>query len=428
MPERIVRRVPKLRDLKEIIQLKPGELNATKRRLSNANTIWDLRKIAQQRTPKGPFDYTDGAADSEIGLRRAREAFEDLEFQPGILRDISQVDMSTTVLGRKSALPFGLAPTGFTRMMHTLGERAVVAAAASAGIPYGLSSVGTTSIEKVAETAPNAQKWFQLYLWKNRDQSLALIENAQTAGYEALIVTVDVPTAGNRLRCLRNGMTVPPQLTLKTFADASYRVQWWFDLLTTEPFKFAFDSSGEGEIKDLVDKLYDPTVTFEDLAWLREVWDGPLIIKGIQTVADARKAMDYGADGVVVSNHGGRQLDRAPIPLHVLPDIVEAVGQRGTVMLDTGIMHGGDIIAAVALGADLALVGRAYLYGLMAGGQAGVTRAIDILAGEAERTMKLLGVSSINELNPDHVRLMSRRQLLNPQTVSGYPNRELSSV
>lgn len=403
------RRLPRPKDLAPLLKMKPRHKDATARRLASAHTIQDLRRIARRRTPAGPFDYTDGAADGEVGVRRAREAFEDLEFRPGILRDVEHADTSTTVLGAHSALPFGLAPTGFTRMMHTAGERAVVAAAQRAGIPYALSTMGTTSIEDVARSGPSARKWFQLYLWKDRELSRELVANAKAAGYEALVVTVDVPVNGNRLRDLRNGMTIPPQLTLKTFLDASYRWEWWLNFLTTEPYSFAFDKRGEGALTDLVSKLYDPTATFEDLAWIRETWDGPMLVKGIQTVQDAELVMSHGADGVIVSNHGGRQLDRAPVPLHLLPGIVDAVGDRGTVMLDTGIMNGGDIVAALALGADFALVGRAYLYGLMAGGEAGVARAVEILAAETERTMKLLGVTSVGELGPEHVRLMSRR-------------------
>ena len=405
----LVRRFPRPKDIAPLLKLKPRQKSATARRLANAHTIWDLRRIARRRTPAGPFDYTDGAADGEVGVRRAREAFEDLEFRPGVLRNVAHADPSTTVLGERSALPFGLAPTGFTRMMHSAGERAVAAAAEQAQIPYALSTVGTTSIEDVAKCAPSARKWFQLYLWKDRGLSRELVANAKAAGYEALIVTVDVPVNGNRLRDLRNGMTIPPQLTLKTFVDASYRWEWWLNFLTTEPYAFAFDKDGQGALTDLVSKLYDPTVTFEDLEWIRETWDGPILVKGIQTVEDAELVVSHGADGVIVSNHGGRQLDRAPVPLHLLPRIVDSVGDRGTVMLDTGIMNGGDIVAAIALGADFALVGRAYLYGLMAGGEEGVARAVEILSAEVERTMKLLGVTTIGELGPGHVRLMTRR-------------------
>jgi L-lactate dehydrogenase (cytochrome) len=403
------RRLPRPKDLAPLLSLRRRQGDAVQRRLARAHTVWDLRRIAKRRTPAGPFDYTDGAADGEVGLRRAREAFEDLEFRPGILRDVSKVDLSTTVLGKRSALPFGLAPTGFTRMMHSAGERAVVTVAERAQIPYALSTMGTTPIGQVAAAAPSARKWFQLYLWKDRDLSLELVADAKAAGYEALLVTVDVPVNGNRLRDLRHGLTIPPQLTLRTFLDASYRWEWWFNFLTTEPYSFAFDRHGTAPLGELMRNLYDQSLTFDDLAWLREAWDGPLLIKGIQTVRDAQLAMDHGADGVIVYNHGGRQLDRAPVPLHLLPDVVDAIGDRGTVMLDTGIMNGGDIVAAIALGADLALIGRAYLYGLMAGGEAGVARCVEILSTEVERTLKLLGVTSIAELEPGHVRLMSRR-------------------
>jgi|SRR5919205_183001 L-lactate dehydrogenase (cytochrome) len=402
------RQVPKVKDFAPLLKFKMPQANVTARRLSNAHTIADLRRIAKRRTPAGPFDYTDGAADHEISIERSRQAFLDVEFQPGILRDVTDVDMTTTVLGKESALPFGMAPTGFTRMMHSAGERAVASAAARAGIPYSLSTVGTTSIEEVAATAPNGRRWFQLYLWKDRDLSLELIENAAKSGYDTLIITVDVPTTGNRVRDLRNGMSIPPQLTLKTLVDASYRPEWWINFLTTEPYSFAFDRTGSGSLGDLVSTLYDSSVTFEDLRWMREVWKGHLIVKGIQTVDDAERAFEYGADGIVVSNHGGRQLDRAPVPFHLLPRIVDRVGDRGTVMLDTGITSGADIVAAIALGADFTLIGRAYLYGLMAGGEAGVTRCIDILSSEIERTMTLLGVTSVNELNRDHVRALTR--------------------
>ncbi|WP_454812776.1 alpha-hydroxy acid oxidase [Paenarthrobacter nitroguajacolicus] len=402
------RQVPKIKDFAPLLKFKIPEVNATARRLADAHTIADLRRIAKRRTPTGPFDYTDGAADQEISIGRSRQAFLDVEFQPGILNDVSKVNLTTPVLGKESALPFGMAPTGFTRMMHSAGERAVASAAAKAGIPYALSTVGTTSIEDVAAAAPSGRRWFQLYLWKNRERSLELIENAEKSGYDTLFITVDSPTSGNRVRDMRNGMSIPPQLTVKTLLDASYRPAWWINFLTTEPYTFTFDVKRTGSIQDLATALSDSSVTFEDLRWLRTAWKGHLIVKGIQTVADAEQAFEYGADGIVVSNHGGRQLDRSPVPFHLLPRIVDRVGERGTVMLDTGITHGADIVAAIALGANFTLVGRAYLYGLMAGGEAGVHRCIEILSTEIERTMKLLGVTSVAELNPDHVRVLTR--------------------
>lgn len=328
-----------------------------------------------------------------------------MELQPSILRDVSDIDLGTSILGGRSELPFAFAPTGFTRMMNHEGESAVVKVAEELGIPYALSTMGTTSIEDVAEAAPAARKWFQLYVWKDRDAGEDLVKRSAAAGYEALMLTVDVPVAGARLRDVRNGFTIPPQLTAKTVLDASLHPAWWANLLTTRPLTFASLSTWDGTVAELLDKLFDPTMTIDDLSWLRSIWDGPLIVKGIQTVDDARRVVDAGADAIVLSNHGGRQLDRAPTPLRILPDVRKAVGSDAEVYLDTGIMSGADIVAAIALGADACLVGRAYLYGLMAGGQRGVARAAEILTKEVRRTMALLGVSQVADLNPSHVRL-----------------------
>ncbi|QCB96491.1 alpha-hydroxy-acid oxidizing protein [Arthrobacter sp. PAMC25564] len=409
-PAALRRRVPKYSDLAPLMQFKKPEFNRGAR-LKRASTIWELRDLARRRTPRAPFDYTDGAAEAEITLRRARQAFLDIEFRPGILRDVSSIDLSTDILGKTSSLPVGIAPTGFTRMMQSEGEYAGSQAAAAAGIPYTLSTMGTASIEDVAASAPDGRNWFQLYLWTDRDRSLELIERAAKAGNDTLMVTVDTAVAGARLRDVRNGMTIPPALTLKTVLDASYRPAWWFNFLTHEPLTFASLSRYSGTVAELINSMFDPTLTFEDLDWLRQTWKGKLVVKGIQTVADARRAVDHGADGIVVSNHGGRQLDRAPIPFHLLPEVsaaLKADNSDAAVILDTGIMSGADIIAALASGADFTLIGRAYLYGLMAGGRAGVDRALEILATDMRRTMALLGVSRISELSPDHVRILSR--------------------
>jgi len=351
------------------------------------------------------FDYVDGAASDEISLRRARQLYADLEFNPSVLRDVSDVDPTTSVLGSPSAQPFAFAPTGFTRLMNHEGECAVVRAAQRHGIPYALSTMGTTSIEEVAAAAPKARKWFQLYIWRDRAAGADLVARAQQVGYEALILTVDVPVAGPRLRDARNGFSIPPKLKAKTVLNALVHPEWWFNLLTTEPLRFASLGSWSATIAELIDLLFDPTMTIDDLEWLRSSWDGPLVVKGIQNVEDARRVVAAGADGVVVSIHGGRQLDRAPIPLRVLPDVVEAVGSQAEVWVDTGIMTGADVVAAIALGARIALVGRAYLYGLMAGGERGVDRTAEILSAEVRRTMQLLGARSIDELGPQHVRL-----------------------
>ncbi|TCC28561.1 alpha-hydroxy acid oxidase [Kribbella sindirgiensis] len=399
------RQLPKWSELKPLLRPKPVTVNPTERRLDKALTIADLRAIAKRRTPRSVFDYTDGAAEAEISLRRARRLFAEMELQPSILRDVSDIDLGTSILGGRSELPFAFAPTGFTRMMNHEGESAVVKVAEQVGIPYALSTMGTTSIEDVAAAAPNARKWFQLYVWKDRTAGEDLVKRSAAAGYEALMLTVDVPVAGARLRDVRNGFTIPPSLTAKTVLDASLHPAWWANLLTTRPLTFASLSTWDGTVAELLDKLFDPTMTIDDLNWLRSIWDGPLIVKGIQTVGDARRVVDAGADAVVLSNHGGRQLDRAPTPLRILPEVRKAVGSDAEIYLDTGIMSGADIVAAIALGADACLVGRAYLYGLMAGGQRGVARAADILTKEVRRTMALLGVSSVAELNPSHVRL-----------------------
>ena len=404
----VKRRFPNIKELAPLMRFRPPEFNATKRRLDRAFTIADLRDIAQRRTPKAPFDYTEGAAESEISLKRARQAFEDIEFHPAILQDVSEVTLSRDVLGGPSALPVGIAPTGFTRMMHTEGEIAGVSVAQKWGIPFALSTMGTRSIEEVADAAPSARKWFQLYMWKDRDRSMNLVERAAAAGFDTLMVTVDVPVAGERIRDKRNGFSIPPALTAATVVNALPRPWWWWDFLTTDPLQFASLSSWKGTVAELLDFMFDPTVTFEDLAWIQKQWPGKLVVKGVQTVADAKKLASMGVDGIVLSNHGGRQLDRAPIPFHLLPAVVKEVGKDTEVHLDTGIMSGADIIAAVALGARFTLVGRAYLYGLMAGGHAGVNRTFEILSGQMARTMKLLGVTHLDELEPGHVTQLER--------------------
>ena len=399
------RQVPKWSELKPLLRPKRVDLNMARRRLDGALTIADLRTVARRRTPRAVFDYTDGAAEQEISLHRARGLFQSLEFRPSVLRDVSSVDTTTAVLGRPSAFPFAFAPTGFTRMMNHQGERAVVRVADRYGIPYALSTLGTTSIEDVAVAAPNARKWFQLYVWRDRGACEELMMRAKAAGFEALMLTVDVPVAGMRLRDVRNGFSIPPALTVKTLMDTVTHPVWWANLLTTAPLTFASLTGWDGTVAELLDALFDPSMTIDDLEWLRAFWDGPLIIKGIQTVDDARRVADAGIDAIVLSNHGGRQLDRAPVPLRLLPEVVEAVGDRTEVWLDTGIMNGADIVAAVALGATAVLVGRAYLYGLMAGGQRGVERAAEILTREVRRTMQLLGARTVGELGPQHVKL-----------------------
>lgn len=405
---KVKRRIPSPKDLAQLLRFRKFIFSSQKRRLSKALTIYDLRDIAKRRTPQAPFDYTDGGADSESSLDRARAAYEKLEFQPNILRNVKNVDLSVKMLGKVMNMPLGIAPTGFTRMMQTEGEYAGACAAADAGIPYTLSTMGTRSIEDVAAAAPLGRNWFQLYMWKDRDRSMALVDRAKKSGFDTLVLTVDVPVAGARLRDVRNGMTIPPSLTAKTIINAIPRPAWWINFLTTDPLKFASLDSWNGTVAELLDSMFDPTVTYEDLKWIRQQWTGNLVVKGIQNVGDAVASIEAGADAIILSNHGGRQLDRAPVPLHLLPEVIKEVGNKAEVHVDTGIMHGQDVVAALASGAKFTWIGRAYLYGLMAGGKSGVDKTLEIFRTQITRTMKLLGVSSVVELNPDHVRFIAR--------------------
>lgn len=410
----VKRQVPKPAELLDLMQFRKPEFNGRKRRLDRALTIQDLRTIAKRRTPKAAFDYTDGSAEGELSLARAREAFEDVEFHPSILRDVSAVDTSTTIFGGPSAMPFGIAPTGFTRLMQTEGEIAGAGAAAAAGIPFTLSTLGTTSIEEVKAANPLGRNWFQLYVMKQREISYGLVERAAAAGFDTLMFTVDTPVAGARLRDKRNGFSIPPQLTAGTIANAIPRPWWWWDFLTTPKLEFASLSQTGGTVGELLDSAMDPSISFTDLDIIRGMWPGKLVIKGVQNVEDAKKLTALGVDGIILSNHGGRQLDRAPIPFHLLPEVVREVGKDTEIVIDTGIMNGADIVAAIAMGARFTLVGRAYLYGLMAGGRAGVDRAIAILSEQVERTMKLLEVPTIADLGPQHVTQLKRLAPLRP--------------
>jgi len=413
----VKRQFPRPKDLASLMRFKAPTLNAKKRRLDSALTIADLRAIAERRTPRAAFDYTDGSAEQEISLARARQAFEDIEFSPSILRGMSSVDTSSTILGGPSALPFAIAPTGFTRLMQTEGEIAGAAAAGAAGIPFTLSTLGTSSIEAVKAANPDGRNWFQLYVMRDREISYELTRRAAAAGFDTLHFTVDTPVAGARLRDKRNGFSIPPQLTPATILDALPRPWWWWDFLTTPTLEFASLSSTGGTVGELLDAAMDPTISFKDLEVIRGMWPGKLVIKGVQNVRDAATLADLGVDGILLSNHGGRQLDRAPIPFHLLPDVVRELGGRaGTkaaknrveIGVDTGIMSGADIVACIALGADFTMIGRAYLYGLMAGGRAGVDRTIAILSEQIVRTMKLLGVASLDELERRHVTQLER--------------------
>ncbi len=410
MTNNLERQFPNLRELTALLKFELPTIKRRQRRLQQALTIWDLREIAKKRTPQGPFDYTDGAAESEVSLERSRQAFLDIEFQPNILQDVSNVSLSRTSLGNVFDMPVGIAPTGFTRMMQSEGERAGARAAEKFRIPFTLSTLGTTAIEEVVKAAPSGTNWFQLYMWKDREASMALVERAAKAGVKNLMLTVDVPAAGARLRDTYNGMTVPPKLTAKTIMNAIPRPEWVWNFLTTPPLQFAAMNKWDGTVGELLDFMFDPTMTFDDLKWVREQWKGTLTVKGVQTLEDAKRCAEYGIDAVLLSNHGGRQLDRAEVPFHMLGQIRKELKSEIEIHLDTGIMHGGDVLAAIAHGAHFTYVGRAYLYGLMAGGQEGVERTLEILKGQMSRSMKLIGVSSLEELEPKHVKILQTHQ------------------
>ena len=404
----IKRRFPNPKELAQLMKFKKFIWNSRERRLAGAHTIYDLRTIAKRRTPQAPFDYTDGSADQEISITRARQAFEDIEFQPSVLKNVSELDLGWDVLGKRVEMPIGIAPTGFTRMMHTEGEFAGATAAEKAGIPFSLSTMGTRSIEEIAGAAPSGTNWFQLYMWKDRERSMALIDRAKASGFEGLMLTVDVPVAGDRLRDKYNGMKIPPALTAKTVLNALPRPEWWINFLTTDALKFASLDSWDGTVAELLDSMFDPTVDFDDLKWIKEQWGGKVIVKGIQSTKDAKKVAGLGVDAIVLSNHGGRQLDRAPVPFHLLPAVRKELKNDCEIFVDTGIMHGADVVASIAHGAKFTLIGRAYLYGLMAGGREGVDRALEILKGQMSRTMRLVGVKSLDELEPGHAIMLQR--------------------
>lgn len=398
------RHVPRWGDFAPLMRPRPLDLDGTHRRLSQAYDLADLRRIAMRRTPRSIFDYVDGSAEREISIRRARRTLGGIEFHPSVLHDVKDVDVTTELFGHEVGLPYVFSPTGFTRMMHHEGELAVARSAARFGVPYTLSTMGTESPEAVAEAAPGGHNWFGFYVWKDRAASEEILERVARAGYEVLVITVDVPVAGARLRDNRNGFSIPPSLSLKTFVDGAMHPNWWINFLTTEPLKFAAFSSWDSTIEELANHMFDPTVEIEDLRALRESWKGPLIVKGIQTLDDALRVADAGADGIVLSNHGGRQLDRAVVPITLLPRVVEKLPDM-SVFVDTGFSSGSDIVAALALGAKSVFLGRAYLYALMAGGERGVDRLNEILTAEIGRTLRLLGVNAVRDLSPEMVSL-----------------------
>lgn len=395
---------------RSVVRFKPIQFDRVQRRLDRAANVEDLRRVAKRRLPRGIFDYIDGAADDERSLGRNSSAFSDIEFRPNVLRDMSSVDTSATLFGSRIELPLVLAPTGFTRIAHSQGELAVARAAARAGIPYSLSTMGTRSIEDVAEVC-GGPKWFQVYTWRDRGLVSDLVERAAAAGYEALWLTVDTAVLGRRERDVRRGFTLPPKIGLGTILDGMLHPGWTVDFLRNDPITFANvvgrgvdDGSSAVSLAEQVSSQFDQALSWADVEWLQSVWDGPIVLKGIQTVEDARRAVDSGVAGIALSNHGGRQLDDAPAPIELVEPVAAAVSGQVTIVCDGGIRRGSDIVKALALGADACSVGRAYLYGLGAGGERGVESVLEFFRSGIERTMALTGRKNIGEIDRDLVR------------------------
>jgi L-lactate dehydrogenase (cytochrome) len=399
------RRMPRWGEVRELVRFRRQSLDPDQRRLEAALTIGDLRRIAMRTTPRAVFDYVDGAADEEVTVDRNRAAFRDVTFLPEALNPVKDPDLSTELFGKRISMPFVFAPTGYTRMMHHHGEAAVARVAQRNGVPYALSTVGTSTVEEVHEAAPEGDNWFQLYLTNDTALNEELIGRALDAGFTTVLLTVDTAVGGRRLLDVRNGLTIPPSLTAKTFLDMSRFPYWWVNKLTTPPVEFASLRDFPGTSADVAALLFDPGLQYADLAWLRKAWPHKLLVKGLVNPADAERVVGMGADGVVVSNHGGRQLDRSPATLTMLPAVREAVGPDATVLIDSGVMHGQDIVAALALGADAVMAGRAYLYGIMAGGERGVERAFEILRSEYQRGLQLLGLDATSKIDRRHVQV-----------------------
>ncbi|WP_197382958.1 alpha-hydroxy acid oxidase [Mycolicibacterium mengxianglii] len=393
----------KVGEVRALIQVKPPRLDRRVARLEACKTVEDLHRLARRRLPRPVADYVDGGADEELTLANNVAAFRQWQFTPSVLVDVAHVDTSTTLLGQRAAVPLGLAPTGYTRMISALGEPAVAGAAGRAGIPYVLSTMASTALEELAghHGAGSTDRWFQLYIWKDRDLTARLVSRAWAAGYRVLEIAVDTAVSGYRVRDVRNGLTIPPQMTLKGLVDIGLRPGYWTKMLTSPALEFAnvaAGSGGDGYTIDNITKQFDPSVNWGDLARIRDLWPGPVVLKGPVGPEDAARARDLGIDGVHLSNHGGRQLDRTVAPIDLVAPVRAAAGPDFAVFVDSGVRHGSDIATALALGADAAFIGRPYLWGLVAGGEAGVDKVIGLLAEQFTRTLALLGVTSVAEL------------------------------
>ena len=391
--------------LRSVVRFKAVETDRLERRLAHAASVADLRRLARRRLPGGVFDYIDGGAEDERTLAANEAAFARTTFAPRVLRGITEVDITATMLGQPAAYPLVLAPTGFTRIADPEGELAVARAAARAGLPYTLSTLSTRSIEEVRSVS-SGRLWFQVYAWRDRGLVGEMVERAAAAGYEALVLTVDTAVLGRRERDVRRGFALPPTIGPGTILDGALHPGWTWSFICGEPIRFANvagkdvgDGASPVALSDYVNAQFDPSLSWHDVDWLRSLWSGPVIVKGVQSVQDARIAADAGVAGIALSNHGGRQLDGAPSTFDLVAPVADAVGGRVEIICDGGVRRGSDIVKAVAAGATSAMAGRAYLYGLGAAGERGVERVLGWFAADMRRTMALIGAGSVKDLD-----------------------------
>jgi len=401
--------------LRSVVRFRRYERDRTARKLAKAADVGDLRAMAKKRLPGGCFDYIDGAAQDEVTAANNVSAYKNYYFRPRVLRDVAAIDTSTTLLGGRIRLPLMIAPTGFDRIAHSQGELAVARAAHRMGIPYSLSTMGTRSIEEVAEVN-DGRKWFQVYVWRDKPVLKEMLERAAAAEYEGIMITVDTAVLGRRERDVRRGFSLPPKVGLDTIFDGIKHPRWTADFLRAEPIQFAnvkgSSAVGDGStpvtLSDYINSQFDPALSWSDIEWFRDNWPGMIMIKGVQTVEDAVIAADMGLDGVILSNHGGRQLDYAPSPIDLVAPVADAVGNRTSIICDGGVRRGSDIVKAVAMGADACMIGRAYFYALGAAGERGVDWVLEFLRAGVEHTMALSGVGSIDDLDRDLIEVRSR--------------------
>ena len=399
--------------LRSVVNLKPIERDPVKRRLNGAANVDDFRSLAKRRLPAGVFDYIDGAAEDESAMQRNASRFTDRTLVPRILRDVSNIDIATDVLGTSISMPLIIAPTGFPRIAHPLGELATAKAAEKHNIPFSLSTMGTRSIEEIASVSAG-RKWFQVYVWRDRELTKDMLARCKESGFEALFITVDTAVLGRRERDVRRGMALPPKLGLDTFVDGALHPSWTLEFLRNDPIVFsnvAVSTERLGNTTEdgwsapppphYINAQFDPRLSWDDVAWIRSQWDGPVILKGIQSVADAKIAANEGIEAIALSNHGGRQLDSAPAIIDLVAPVADAVSGQIEIYCDGGVRRGSDVVKAVALGATACMIGRPHLYALAAGGEAGVDRMLDFFRAGIEQTMALSGVDSIAAIDRD---------------------------